>query len=323
MARAQPARIVTTRDKSNAEQPWGCERPSKTLMWQDSGGRLFPVRCGASNKCWYCAYLAAVENAVVVRLDAELEAPNVGLTLTTVDPHHDLDRFRRDVEQVFRFIRRALGADVGYLGFMEWTTGRGTNSGGHRRVHQHALLKRADAAAATAIEPDLAELWKSPHRCEPGRAARVAHARGRDRLPRPSPPQARSGTTTCLSPQAPTPVEELLLATDRRTTRGSQDSLQGQADRGRGQASAGLRTAGGRARRGRSGLNSWPTRSTKRGGGPLPPRALSSSGVQHVPETFGSDGLPSTWTIEVLGPREVETPDWMRPEQACGRGVCR
>lgn len=70
--------LVTTRDKSDAEQPWRCENPSKSVMWRDGSGRLFPVRCGASNRCWYCAYLIAVENAMVVRLDAEIEPPNVG-----------------------------------------------------------------------------------------------------------------------------------------------------------------------------------------------------------------------------------------------------
>ena len=304
-ARAAGA-LVTTRDKSDAEQPWGCARPSKTLMWQDSKGRLFPVRCGASNKCWYCAYLAAVENAVVVRLDAEVDAPNVGLTLTTVDPHHDLDRFRRDVEQVFRFIRRALGADVGYLGFMEWTTGRGTNSGGHRRVHQHALLKRADAAAATALEPDLAELWKSRTgasrvelrelRTPAGAIAYlVHHHHKRDQAP---PPAFRGRRLRPSKNYYSRPIVELreeakMLLRDKRTEsavrRAMDYDLLANA-LGEDEANALLEQAIDQA------------------------RAEAADGIglvrtQRVPETFGPDGLPASWTVEVLGPREVDVMD--------------
>jgi hypothetical protein len=83
------------------------------------------------------------------------------MTLTTVDPQRDLSAFRKDTEQVFRLVRRHLGADVGYLGMMEWTTGTGRRSGGHRRAHQHVLLKRCEPAAAEALEGAVRAVWEA------------------------------------------------------------------------------------------------------------------------------------------------------------------
>ena len=138
-----------------------CQRPSSRAAWLLADGTLVPARCGAPNKCAYCAYLATVESALVVALDSEWGGfPRVGMTLTTVDPHHDLVRFRRDVEQTLRLLRRELGTGLGYLGFMEWTTGDGRRSGGHRRVHQHLLLKRCDPSAAEALEASVRQLWE-------------------------------------------------------------------------------------------------------------------------------------------------------------------
>lgn len=139
-----------------------CERPSAYAGWLLADGRIVPARCGATNRCAYCAYQRVLEDALVVSLDAERHGhPRVGMTLTTLDPHHDLERFRRDVEQVFRLVRRELGAEVGYLGMMEWTTGRGKRSGGHRRAHQHVLLRGCLPSEAEAIEGAVRALWSA------------------------------------------------------------------------------------------------------------------------------------------------------------------
>ncbi len=136
-----------------------CERPSARLAWLVEGGRLVPVRCGSPNKCAYCAFLAAVENAVVVALDGERHGPpGVGMTLTTVDPQHDPGRFRRDVEQVIKAVRRIEPA-AQYLGLMEWTTGRGRRSGGHRRMHQHLLVKGMEASPE--VEARVRDVWEA------------------------------------------------------------------------------------------------------------------------------------------------------------------
>lgn len=124
-----------------------------------SDGRVIPARCGAPNKCAYCAYLTAVENAVVVGLDAERYGhPRVGATLTTVDPETTGAQFRRDVEQVVKALRRRL-PDVQYLGLVEWTTGRGARSGGRRRIHQHMLLRGLTAKEAGEAERILRRVW--------------------------------------------------------------------------------------------------------------------------------------------------------------------
>jgi hypothetical protein len=102
-------------------------------------GRLVPMRCGCSNLCAYCAWLAAVENSFVVGLDAQWSQPQVGMTLTTHRADFDMDRFRQAVFNVFRWLRRDLGFEgLEYLGLIEWTTGAG---GKGRMPHQHVLVK--------------------------------------------------------------------------------------------------------------------------------------------------------------------------------------
>lgn len=135
-----------------------CERPSRYAGWLISPGVIVPARCGAPNKCAYCAYMVTVENALVVALDAQQQGPpTLGVTLTTVNPQHRLDDFRRDVEKVVKAVRRRE-PDAEYLGFIEWTTGKAEKSGGHRRLHQH-LLVRGVAGAAEDVEQVIREVW--------------------------------------------------------------------------------------------------------------------------------------------------------------------
>jgi hypothetical protein len=119
-------------------------------------GRLTPVPCNSPNKCRPCSWRVAVENACVVRADAEICLPEVGFTLTTRAAVTAPATFRRDIEQAFRALRKEPWArDARYLGQIEFTTGLGKLAAGVRRIHQHGLLKdvsrdRAqDAAAAT------------------------------------------------------------------------------------------------------------------------------------------------------------------------------
>jgi hypothetical protein len=136
-------------------------------------GRLVPMRCGASNLCAYCAWIASVENSVVVGLDAKWSQPNIGMTLTTHRPDFDMDRFRVAVANVFRWLRRDRGFEMcEYCGLMEWTTGVG---GKGRMPHMHALLKgmewsdlgglvadpRSPKNERYALELELREKWES------------------------------------------------------------------------------------------------------------------------------------------------------------------
>lgn len=138
-------------------------------MFQTASGKLVSLPCASPNLCAYCARRVAIENAAVVRLDAEMgDFPRVGLCLTTVDPDHTPARFGRDVEQAMRFIGSRLG-EVRSLVVVEWTTGKAKTSGGHRRIHAHGLLKDADPVEAVKVERELRGFWKKrtgAHRVE-------------------------------------------------------------------------------------------------------------------------------------------------------------
>lgn len=104
-------------------------------------GTAAPVRCTASNRCPYCARIAAFEVMTMLRIDAEEnDAPTHIVTLTSRRVLREAAL--REAHAVFwRGFRRAWG-HVEYAGFMEWTTGDGPRSAGLRRPHTHYLVKR-------------------------------------------------------------------------------------------------------------------------------------------------------------------------------------
>lgn len=116
-------------------------------------GTLEPVRCGASNRCDYCAMFAALEAAIVLRLDAEMRQPTVGITTTTRSEGYSMDAFRKAEQLLWKQLRRELERQdvkrsdldreerVEYCGFLEWTTGDTERAAGVRRPHQHAMTK--------------------------------------------------------------------------------------------------------------------------------------------------------------------------------------
>ncbi len=132
--------------------------PAYGIRWLMYDGSLEPVRCGASNRCDYCAMFAAIESSVVLRLDAQINRPTCGITTTTRRPDFPVDELRKAEQKLWRALRkgRRIGVlgprrkdepryeafpDLQYCGFLEWTTGEGTHSGGHRRPHIHHLVK--------------------------------------------------------------------------------------------------------------------------------------------------------------------------------------
>lgn len=138
-----------------------CREPSRGVAWLYADGSLGFVRCGASNRCDYCAMIAACENAVVLRLDAfEGEFPRVGLTTTTHRRDFGLDELRASEKRLWRWLRRECGRQVEYCGFVEWTTGRSVRSGGARLPHVHHLVKGLPPADAPALETELSEEWR-------------------------------------------------------------------------------------------------------------------------------------------------------------------
>jgi hypothetical protein len=62
----------------------------------------------------------------------------------------------RDACAVFwRAFRRRYGRAVEFCGFVEWTTGEGPRSGGHRRLHSHWLVKGLPAD----VDPGDVQRW--------------------------------------------------------------------------------------------------------------------------------------------------------------------
>lgn len=84
-------------------------------------------------------------------LDAEVVAPRVVSTFTTADlvPVKTLGEA---MAQIARRVRGEVAEGAKYGGILEWTTGEGPLSGGHRRPHVHALWKGVDPAMCRAVE---------------------------------------------------------------------------------------------------------------------------------------------------------------------------
>lgn len=137
-----------------------CERPSTFAGWLLPDGTVMPARCGAPNKCRYCAYQTVKENMIVTALDAERYGfPTVGMTLTTRGPLTP-ERFRRGVERVFDVVR-GEHPGVAYLGNVEFTTGKAKRSGGVRRMHEHLLLKgMPEAHDYDYLEDEVRYAWE-------------------------------------------------------------------------------------------------------------------------------------------------------------------
>lgn len=152
--------LVFLSDKSGS--PRSC-CPSSPLgsAWLLPDGSVAPLRCTASNRCEYCARIAAFEVMTMLRIDAEEnEAPSHVITLTCRDVMTNSGL--REAHAVFwRAFRRRWGK-VEYAGFMEWTTGRGPRSGGIRRPHTHYLVKRLQLPATAVTTRAKGEL---PCRC--------------------------------------------------------------------------------------------------------------------------------------------------------------
>jgi hypothetical protein len=128
-------------------------------------GTLAHGRCQAPNRCDHCAQLSALETAMMLKLDAgELGSPpTVGLTTTTHRPDFSLaelrDATRKLMQHLRRHAERQAWPRVEYAAQLEYTTGLGTRSGGHRRPHLHNLIKGIPADYAEDLEPEMRRAW--------------------------------------------------------------------------------------------------------------------------------------------------------------------
>jgi hypothetical protein len=157
-------RSATGSDDPRARPDFFCLQPARGVAWLHGDGSLDFVRCGAPNRCDYCAMCTACENAVVLRLDSFDRPdgfPRVGITTTTRSPRPDWERLREAERLLWRQLRRRFGrATVQYCGFVEWTTGRSATSKGHRFAHVHHLVKGVPPADALSLESTISEWWR-------------------------------------------------------------------------------------------------------------------------------------------------------------------
>jgi hypothetical protein len=139
-----------------------CQVPSgdEGLRIVTSDGRMFRPACKRRD-CPRCWARRSRETARALVLDARQDCPRYCMTLTTRTPWQDLDpeAFRRGVAQVVQRLRRRYGR-CEYFAAVEFTTGRGRRSGGHRRMHAHALLKMRDGLDVIEVEQLVRETWQ-------------------------------------------------------------------------------------------------------------------------------------------------------------------
>jgi hypothetical protein len=268
------------------------------MAYLHDDGRLTPVACGSPNKCRYCSWTVAVENAWVVRQDAEICLPEVGFTLTTKAAHTAPARFRQDVAWAFKSLRREPWArDARYLGQIEFTTGEGKRSGGARRIHQHGLLKDVDRSRSADAGEVLRRAWlprTGAHRVEAHELHRPAgaiaylvnhHAKTAQRPPagwsgkrlrpskgyyeRPITELREEARAYLADKRTRAAVERLLLEENAWDALPELDEVDALVDELHDEA----RNAG-------------------------PPLLVRT---QRVPTDFDSEGLPSAWATEVVG----------------------
>lgn len=152
---------------STRERLSGCPRwPEHQWLLNHSTGELVRGRCRATNLCDYCAKLAAVENAELLALDALEYAPTLWVVLTTRTPTTDAKRFYRSREQVWKSVRHRW-PEAEYAFLVEFTTGYGSASGGHRRPHWNLLVKGVPTEALDEFRRVVVERWCAREDAEP------------------------------------------------------------------------------------------------------------------------------------------------------------
>jgi hypothetical protein len=132
-------------------------------------GRSVRGRCGATNKCSYCAKLGSIETAEMLALDAvNFFAPEVWLCLGTRTASFDPKPFYRGRDQVQKALRRRW-PDLEVANLREFTTGYGPRSGGRRRPHWNFLIKGVVADQVEELRDVAARVWCGRVDAEPDR----------------------------------------------------------------------------------------------------------------------------------------------------------
>jgi hypothetical protein len=157
---AAEARPLVLDGQRSATRTW-CQvgKRDEGLRIVTPDGQIFRPACKRRD-CPRCWARRSRELARCLVLDARVQPPSYCITLTSEKPWQQLDPdvYRRGSENVFRRLRRRLGA-VEYFGAIEFTTGKARTSGGHRRMHGHYLVK-AEALDVVEVEQLVRETWQ-------------------------------------------------------------------------------------------------------------------------------------------------------------------
>ncbi len=280
----------------------GCARPRFWLRYRMPDGRLVPVACGSPNLCDFCRFMGTLEYSVMVLQDAQgSRPPNFGVTTTTVRVDTTPEEFRRCSEAVVKLLRRELGS-YEQLGHIEFFTGKSRRSGGFRRIHQHGLGKvPADVPVSQvlALEPAVSAITERMLGAPRVEVAELRTAAG-----------AAHYLTHHHSKKAQLPPKGW-TGTRFRPTRGYFDrpaderrrlaKAQLLDDRLRRSVTANLLAVDDQV----GGLDGeeWNAALTSNldHAREVAAQGVELVRVQQVPTEFGVDGLPSAWTVEVLG----------------------
>jgi hypothetical protein len=140
-----------------------CPAPRKVWIpaTHEGGFQFVTVPCKTWG-CEVCGPRKSRELGRVLTLDARHDPPTHAITLTTRDPETDPALYRQASYAVWKRLRRHYGC-VEYFGFIEFTTGAGKRSGGHRRIHGHYLVKFRDLLApdVLVVERLVRETWEA------------------------------------------------------------------------------------------------------------------------------------------------------------------
>jgi hypothetical protein len=125
----------------------------------DDGTRIKGV-CRSSNLCGYCGRQVALENAEMLSLDAlRSRPPELALTLTT--PRTGLEALNgsKEARRALHRVLKVRWPELEWASILEYTTGLGANSGGHRRPHWNELPKGIPACDADELQALVAYEW--------------------------------------------------------------------------------------------------------------------------------------------------------------------
>lgn len=132
----------------------GVTRCPRAFVWNG-----YERRCNRW-ECPVCAVKKARETARVLKLDALVDPPAHVLCLTTADPCTTSAEFKAGKRAVAKRLRRH-GLRFEWYGHIEFTTGRASRSGGHRRMHEHAPVKGLDGVDRVEVEAMIRETWRA------------------------------------------------------------------------------------------------------------------------------------------------------------------